>query len=110
MTTGNRRGISILVLITACLVFTFRLHAQSPQTIVDRVLSDASFKNALQSVDADHDRIIRETIAITEVEAPPFKEANRARAYMQMLKDHGLINVEMDAEGNVMGIRKGAGI
>src|SRR5207247_805557 len=56
-----------------------------------------------------HDRIIREVIAITEIEAPPFKETIRARAFMQMLKDHGLSNVEMDAEGNVMGIRKGAG-
>ena len=28
---------------------------------------------------------------------------------MQMLQEHGLSNVEMDPEGNVMGIRKGAG-
>src|SRR6185369_12344184 len=40
---------------------------------------------------------------------PPFKEAKRAAAYLQMLRQAGLTNVEQDAEGNVMGVRKGTG-
>src|SRR5262249_44677143 len=46
---------------------------------------------------------------LTEIEAPPFKEEKRAKVYLEMLRQHGLTNVEMDAEGNVMGIRKGTG-
>src|SRR5436309_9613910 len=93
----------------ACLLIVWPLSAQSPQSVVDRVLSDPALKSAQQFIDSDHDRILREIIAITEVEAPPFKENARARVFMQMLQEHGLSNVEMDPEGNVMGIRKGAG-
>src|SRR5262249_41001681 len=46
---------------------------------------------------------------LTEIEAPPFKEERRAKIYLEMLRQHGLSNVEIDAEGNVMGIRKGTG-
>ena len=46
---------------------------------------------------------------LTEIPAPPFKEERRARAYLEMLQAHGLSDVEMDQEGNVMGVRKGSG-
>src|SRR4029453_16371971 len=32
-----------------------------------------------------------------------------AKAFFEMLKQSGLSDVEMDGEGNVMGVRKGAG-
>ncbi len=90
-------------------LLTSTLHAQTPQAVVDRVYNDPRMKAAEQFLRTDHDRIVREIITLTEIPAPPFKEADRARAYMQMLKDHGLSSVETDAEGNVMGIRKGVG-
>jgi acetylornithine deacetylase/succinyl-diaminopimelate desuccinylase-like protein len=52
---------------------------------------------------------VSEIIKLTEIPAPPFKEDERGRAYLQMLSDHGLSDVERDPEGNVMGIRKGNG-
>ena len=48
-------------------------------------------------------------ITLTEIPAPPFKEDRRAAAYLEMLRQHGLTSVERDAEGNVMGLRKGTG-
>ena len=48
-------------------------------------------------------------MALTEIPAPPFKEEAAARAYLETLKAHGLSDVEMDQEGNVMGVRKGCG-
>lgn len=92
----------------AC-ILTAPLQAQTPQAIVDRVAGDPKLKTAEQFIRSDHDRIVREIISLTEIPAPPFKESERARAFMQMLKEHGLSNVEMDAEGNVMGTRKGIG-
>jgi tripeptide aminopeptidase len=84
----------------------------SDSTITANVVSllgNARFKSAQDFIANDHDRIIRETISLTEIEAPPFKEAARGRAYAQMFREHGLTNVAIDAEGNVTGIRKGVG-
>ena len=60
-------------------------------------------------MDSDHDRVIREIIAINEVAAPPFKESERAKLFAQMLRESGLQAVEIDPEGNVLGLRKGTG-
>src|SRR5688572_10420637 len=76
---------------------------------VRRVINNPQFKAVEDFISKDHERFVREIIQITEIEAPPFKEQTRARAYLEMLRRHGLSNVEMDAEGNVMGIRKGTG-
>jgi tripeptide aminopeptidase len=83
--------------------------AQDAQAVVDRVSNHTAVRGAQQFVDSDHDRIIREVITISEVPAPPFKEAERARLFAQMMKDSGLENVEIDPEGNVLGLRKGTG-
>lgn len=76
---------------------------------VAAVRATPGFKAALANLDAGHDRIVAETIRLTEIPAPPFKEEARAKAYMAMLKEAGLADVEMDAEGNVMGLRRGTG-
>jgi di/tripeptidase len=76
---------------------------------VAKIRGGAGFKAAMATLDQDHDRIVADTITLTEIPAPPFKEEKRARAYMEMLKAHGLSDVEMDAEGNVMGLRRGTG-
>jgi di/tripeptidase len=82
--------------------------AQADKAIA-RIRSGAGFKAAMATLDAEHDRIVADTITLTEIPAPPFKEQKRALAYMAMLKAHGLSDVEMDAEGNVMGLRRGTG-
>jgi acetylornithine deacetylase/succinyl-diaminopimelate desuccinylase-like protein len=71
------------------------------------VLSDPGFKLAEDFVGKDHDRFVREIIQITETPAPPFKEEKRARLFADLLKQSGLADVEIDAEGNVIGLRKG---
>ena len=83
--------------------------AQDPQAVVDRISNHTAVRSAQQFVDSDHDRFIREIITINEIAAPPFKEAERARAFAQLLRDSGLQSVEIDPEGNVLGLRKGTG-
>jgi di/tripeptidase len=75
---------------------------------VTRIASDLQFRAAVAAIDRDHDRLVREIVALTEIPAPPFKEEARARAFMSMLQAHGLRDVERDAEGNVLGVRPGA--
>ena len=73
------------------------------------LLQTASFKKASAFIDGDYDRFVRELVTLTEIPAPPFKEGTKAKAFSGMLRDVGLSDVELDAEGNVLGLRKGKG-
>jgi tripeptide aminopeptidase len=83
--------------------------AQAPNPGIARILSSPAFQEARTFIKTDHERFVRELITLTEIPAPPFKEERRARAYLEMLRAQGLSDVEMDKEGNVMGVRKGSG-
>jgi acetylornithine deacetylase/succinyl-diaminopimelate desuccinylase-like protein len=83
--------------------------AQATDAAVRQILDSPQFRQAAAFIDSDYDRFVRELIALTEIPAPPFKEERRARAFMQMLREHGLADVERDEEGNVMGVRRGTG-
>ena len=76
---------------------------------IKRIVQSAPFKKAASTFDAQHDQWVKDTIAITEIPAPPFKEEARAKAYLAMFKERGLTDAEIDEEGNVLGLRKGTG-
>ena len=95
---------------TLALLLAIIRGAASAQTgNVQRVLVDPKFQAAQEFIAKDHDRFVRETIQITETEAPPFQEVKRAKVFMEMLRQSGLSDVEIDAEGNVIGLRRGTG-
>jgi di/tripeptidase len=73
------------------------------------LVASAKFKRAQEALNGDYDRTVADIVKLVEIEAPPFKEKVRAAAYMEMLKAHGLTDVEMDGAGSVMGLRKGTG-
>jgi len=79
------------------------------EAAVARVQADPAFQRALAILARDHDRMVADTITLTEIPAPPFKEDRRGAAYLEMLRAAGLTNIERDAAGNVMGRRKGTG-
>lgn len=56
-----------------------------------------------------YDQVIADLVRITEIPAPPFKEAQRAEAFAAMLRDAGLTDVTIDPEGNVLALRPGSG-
>jgi len=97
-----------LALVVCCSI-SLSAATQSPDAAVKAVVDSAKFKAALAALDRDHDRLVAEIIQLTEIPAPPFKEDARAAVYLEMLRRHGLTNVERDAEGNVMGVRRGLG-
>ena len=76
---------------------------------VQKIVASPGFKAAVADLDKNHDRMVADIVTLTEIPAPPFKEAAKGRAYMAMLKAEGLSDVEMDPEGNVMGLRRGTG-
>jgi tripeptide aminopeptidase len=82
--------------------------AQTPSTGAEAIVRSPAFVAASDFFARDYDRFVRELIALTEIPAPPFKETARGAAFLQMLRTSGLADVETDAEGNVMGVRRGA--
>lgn len=72
-----------------------------------QILRSAQFKAAQASLDAGFDRFVEELVTLTEIPAPPFKEARRAEAYAAHFRALGLSDVAIDPEGNVLGIRPG---
>ncbi len=99
----------LLLVIAFVFVVASPAAAQTADALVSGIISSAKFKDATTFFDGDHDRFVRELITLTEIPAPPFKERARATAYLELLRGLGLSDVEMDAEGNVMGIRRGTG-
>jgi acetylornithine deacetylase/succinyl-diaminopimelate desuccinylase-like protein len=85
------------------------LPSQARATEVGKVIASPAYKRSVAVLDREHDRIVADIVTLTEIPAPPFKEKARATAYQAMLKASGLTDVEMDEEGNVMGIRRGTG-
>jgi hypothetical protein len=81
---------------------------QQADAAVRRITGSAKFKQAAAALDAWHEKWVADTIALTEIPAPPFKEEARAKAYLEMFRARGLTDVEIDEEGNVLGLRKGA--
>jgi tripeptide aminopeptidase len=100
---------SLGILAATCIVLAQAAGAQAPDADARRILDSPQFKQAAAFIRSDYDRFVRELVAVTEIPAPPFKEQRRAKAFLEMLRQHGLSDVEMDPEGNVMGVRKGAG-
>ncbi len=73
------------------------------------LMASPSYRRAVETLEREHERTVGDIITLTQIPSPPFNETERARAYLDRLQAHGLDDVEMDAIGNVMGIRRGAG-
>ena len=100
---ARRIALSVVLLCVAA-------SAQAPSSnSAQRLFTNPKFQAAADFIAADHDRFVREIIQITEIEAPPFKEEKRAKAYAEMMRQASPGDVEIDAEGNVIGLRKGTG-
>ncbi len=62
-----------------------------------------SFDYILQQEPFTYENLIK----LTEIEAPPFKEKNRATVFKNMIEEIGIDSVWIDLEGNVVGLLKG---
>ena len=71
--------------------------------------SNPQVKKGVDAIKVDHENTIVEQKQICEIPAPPFKEQIRAADYQKRLAALGLRDVQMDKEGNVFGLRPGAG-
>src|SRR3954453_2010955 len=85
--------------------------AQGPSPAMDAalvtLLGNAKVIKTLEDIKADDARALEEQKRITEIPAPPFKEKVRAEYYLKRMQELGLKDAAVDAEGNVIALRKG---
>ncbi len=79
------------------------------ESIIREIMTSEAYRTALATLRAEHDRTVADIVALTQIAAPSFQEMERARAFLAMAEAHGLQQLEIDAEGNVTGLRRGAG-
>ena len=66
-------------------------------------------KSAFAALEAEHEQWVENIVALTEIAAPPFKEAVRGKAYADLFRAAGFANVDIDEAGNVLALRRGTG-
>jgi tripeptide aminopeptidase len=74
-----------------------------------QLMAAPSIQKLLDGIKADHPHAVDDMKMFTQIEAPPFHEQKKAKAYLARMKATGLGNAAIDAEGNVIGLRKGTG-
>jgi len=82
--------------------------AQTPTDHVKSVQEDPRVKAAFDQIDKDRDAILREWIAITEINAPSKQEQERAK-YIESLLRKSKLEIRYDSAGNLIATRKGTG-
>lgn len=110
-----RQPLSAVVLVLAT-AFAAPAGAQDPlpvnqatEAAFARLGAHPGMRQALDFVRADDERALKDQVELTEIPAPPFKEAARAAEYAKRLKAAGLADVRIDPEGNVIALRHGSG-
>jgi tripeptide aminopeptidase len=89
--------------------------AQSPspapavEAAYQAILANPKVIKTLEDIKADDDSAFAEQKFITEIPAPPYKEKVRAEYYLKRMQELDFTDAIIDAEGNVIGLRKGSG-
>jgi len=94
---------TLSIFVILCNVF-----AQTPADHVKSVQEDPRVKAAFDHIDTDRDGILREWIAITEINAPSKQEQERAK-YIESLLRKSKLDIRYDSAGNLIATRKGTG-
>lgn len=76
---------------------------------VNAIQNDSKVKAANDYVDRNHDAIVREWSAITEINAPSGHEQERASYLEKLLRTYKLQDIHYDAAHNLIAVRKGTG-
>ena len=101
-----------IFLLLVAFMFPVPCFAQTPAEYLEKVTAlqnDARLKAATDHIDRTRDLILREWIAITEINAPSQHEQERARHIEALLRKYKLTEVRYDATGNLIAVRQGTG-
>jgi acetylornithine deacetylase/succinyl-diaminopimelate desuccinylase-like protein len=104
----------LIPLVALQLIITSFAHAQvkTVAQYIDQVTAltnRSDMKAANDYIDRNHESIVREWIAITEINAPSGQEQPRAKYIEGLLRKYHLDDIHYDSTGNLIALRKGAG-
>lgn len=101
----------------AALLFAFPSGgaAQNPDSIraaeaeheIRALMNDPAVAAGMRVIEELEPRTMEDLITLTQIPAPPFKEAERAAVYLQWLLEAGADSAYIDAEGNAVAVRRG---
>ena len=75
---------------------------------IERLVKNKKVKAAFEHIVSLETKTLERHIALTEIEAPPFKEEKRATVFAEYYRDLGMDSVWIDSEGNVLGLLLGS--
>ncbi len=106
-----RRLIPILTVLLIAMTLAQAQVKTIPQYIeeVQALSNRAEVKAANDYIDRNHESIVREWIAITEINAPSGQEQQRAKYVENLLRKYHLDDIHYDSTGNLIAVRKGSG-
>lgn len=76
---------------------------------VEALIAEPAVDRALAVIEELEPRTSAEHVLLTEIPAPPFMEEERARVYLEWLREAGADSVWIDEEGNAVALRRGRG-
>jgi hypothetical protein len=94
----------IVALLFCALASPVWSQSASPADEVKAIQEDARLKAAFEQIDKDRDEILREWIAITEINAPSKHEQERAKFIEGILRKYKL-DIRYDSAGNLIATR-----
>ncbi len=74
---------------------------------IEAITKHQLVKEAMAFIYENDEQTVKDNITINEIEAPPFKEEQRAVYFLERLKALGVDSAWIDEEGNVLALRKG---
>jgi acetylornithine deacetylase/succinyl-diaminopimelate desuccinylase-like protein len=103
-----------ILLVAVLVIATTFAHAQVrtvPEYIeqVKALTNRSDIQAANDYIDRNHESIMREWIAITEINAPSGQEQPRAKFIESLLRKYHLDDIHYDSTGNLIAVRKGSG-
>ena len=106
-----RKSIPLVILLIIVAAFaqaqvkSIAQYIEQVRTLANR----ADVKAANAYIDLNHESILREWIAITEINAPSGQEQQRAKYIEGLLRQYRLDDIHYDSAGNLVAVRKGTG-
>lgn len=104
--------LKLAVLVLACHLISFTGAAQNLTDIatqVKEIQANVKVTAATDYIDKNREGILREWIAITEINAPSGQEQERAKFIERILRGYKHLSVRYDSAGNLIAVRKGTG-
>lgn len=111
--SAKNHGLAAVMLAAALAVLAPGARAETPAAGADAaiaaILASPKVTKTLDDLKADDETTFAEQKHITEIPAPPYKESVRAAYFLKRMQELGFKDAAIDAEGNVIALRKGTG-